>query len=81
MGEQHPLMTAEKAPYRAISFDELMGVDAMVSSELWTMRDVVRQIVIPNQKPGLSFALSQNTNKDGLKLDAFVTHCWDEPVR
>ena len=75
----HPLMTAENAPYRAISFDQLMQVDAMVTSEKWTMRDVVRNIVIPNQKPGLSYSLARN--EGGLKLDAFVTHCWDEPFK
>ena len=75
----HSFMTAEKAPYRAISFDQLMQIDAMVTSEKWTMRDVVRNIVIPNQKPGLSYSLARNEH--GLKLDAFVTHCWDEPFK
>ena len=43
-----------------------------------TMRDINRVILQPTcAENGTSYALS--LNPQGLKLDAFITHAWDEP--
>jgi len=72
----------------AISYEQLVEVDREAKAK-WgevhtkTMRDVVRHIIVPYTKTagfrGLSYAQTKNPN--GRKLDAFVTHCWDEPFR
>jgi len=69
---------------RAISYQQLLEVKDLVVSmfiddfESKTMRDINEKIIIPVcRKTKKSYALS--TNIDGLKIDAFVSHSWDEP--
>jgi len=43
-----------------------------------TVRDINRHIIVPKcretEKP-----LAMQWNDEGLRIDAFITHCWDEP--
>jgi len=68
----------------AISFQQLVRVQkklvaafGMDKSQKFTMRDVNHYFIQPTcQKKGTSYALFKNPQ--GLKTEAFVTHCWDE---
>jgi len=68
----------------AISYQQLMDIQKLVEKKLGrkyqqaTMRDVNKAIIEPScAEHGKSYALT--LNPVGLKLDAFVTHAWDEP--
>lgn len=68
----------------SISFSQLMELDAKASEifaadyPLKTMRDICEKIIKPCcQENGKPYALFLNPN--GLKIDAFITHTWDEP--
>lgn len=68
----------------SISYRQLMAVH-MEAKDIFgdrfdqiTMHDINRDFLQPLcQKSGKSYALHQNPN--GLLVDAFVSHCWDEP--
>ena len=77
MDRTHPAM-------QAITFQQLLDVQAeakrLFGRNYWkkTMRDVTREIIIPEcNESGTSYALSKNP--EGQKIQAFITHCWDEP--
>ena len=77
MDRTHPAM-------QAITFQQLLDVQAeakrLFGRNYWkkTMRDVNQDIIIPEcNESGTSYALSKNPG--GQKIQAFITHCWDEP--
>ena len=69
----------------ALSYQQLMDVEDLAQETFgtWsyckkTMRDVNKHIIVPHcRKFATSYARSLNPL--GLKTDAFITHCWDEP--
>jgi len=70
----------------SITYLQLMEMDDMASKHFddlysqQTMRDIVEELIKPRCKATrTSFALS--LNPDGLMVDAFITHCWDEPFQ
>ena len=55
--------------------EQIFGIRAY---PLKSMRDINDAIIIPQCKlSGVSYALSKNPQ--GLSVEAFITHCWDEP--
>jgi hypothetical protein len=69
----------------ALTYEQLLAVDELAQKTFgsWsyrskTMRHVNEAIIIPRcQKFETSYALSWNPK--GQRIDAFITHCWDEP--
>ena len=80
-----PLMTADHPAMWAITYDQLVDVKNLVHQRVGprryrkaTMRDVNDLIITPScLETGVSYA--RQLNPDGLLLDAFITHAWDEP--
>jgi len=70
---------------RAISYEDLINFDEMAYRHYgwWnygrkTMRDINDDIIAPYCKREKR-PYAQKYNQNGLKVGAFVTHCWDEP--
>ena len=70
----------------AISYEQLLDFERVAATHFGntyhgiTMRDVNREMLVEHcRQCGTCYALS--VNPKGLRLDAFITHCWDEPFR
>ena len=79
--------TYTKVPGRwSISYQQLLDIDALAKDKFGsrdypkkTMRDVCSDNIVPRCRgTGAAYALSLN-QPDGLPVDAFITHSWDEP--
>lgn len=69
----------------SITYQQLMDIEALAKETFgyWgfrrlSMRHVNDAIIAPKcRESGTSYALA--LNPEGLPVDAFITHCWDEP--
>jgi len=78
-------MATDKPHLWSITYQQLLDIEVLARRHFgsWnfhnkSMRHIVDAIVIPKcQERGVSYALA--LNRQGLQVDAFITHSWDEP--
>ena len=72
----------------SITFQQLLDVETLAQQkfgiqlyQLQSMRDITETIIIPKCQEGREVAVSyaMSLNPMGLPIDAYITHCWDEP--